>query len=58
MTNEGDLAHRLTHPSFEVAKTYRVVVGGPPVREGALRALRDGVELDDGITSPARWALP
>jgi 23S rRNA pseudouridine2605 synthase len=54
LTNEGDLAHRLTHPSFEVEKTYRAVVGGPPVREGALRALRDGVELDDGRTAPAR----
>ena len=54
LTNEGDLAHRLTHPSFEVEKTYRAVVGGPPVREAALRALRDGVELDDGLTAPAR----
>jgi len=54
LTNEGDLAHRLTHPSFEVEKTYRAVVGGPPVREGALRALRDGVELEDGRTAPAR----
>jgi len=54
LTNEGDLAHRLTHPSFEVDKTYRAVVGGPPVREAALQALRDGVELEDGMTSPAR----
>jgi 23S rRNA pseudouridine2605 synthase len=54
LTNEGDLAHRLTHPSFEVEKTYRAVVGAPPVREAALRALRDGVELDDGRTAPAR----
>ena len=54
LTNEGDLAHRLTHPSFEVEKTYRAVVGGPSIREGALRALRDGVELDDGRTAPAR----
>jgi len=54
LTNEGDLAHRLTHPSFEVEKTYRAVVGGPPIREGALRALCDGVELDDGRTAPAR----
>jgi len=54
LTNEGDLAHRLTHPSFEVEKTYRAVVGGPPIREGALRTLRDGVELDDGRTAPAR----
>ena len=54
LTNEGDLAHRLTHPSFEVEKTYRAVVGGPPVREPELQALRDGVELDDGRTAPAR----
>jgi len=54
LTNEGDLAHRLTHPRFEVAKTYRAWVGGPPVREPELQALRDGVELDDGRTAPAR----
>ena len=54
LTNEGDLAHRLTHPSFEVPKTYRAVVARPPVREAALRALRAGVELDDGMTAPAR----
>jgi len=54
LTNEGDLAHRLTHPSFEVSKTYRAVVSGPPVREAELQALRDGVALDDGRTAPAR----
>jgi 23S rRNA pseudouridine2605 synthase len=54
LTNEGELAHRLTHPSFEVEKTYRATVGGPPVREPELKALRDGVELDDGRTAPAR----
>jgi 23S rRNA pseudouridine2605 synthase len=54
LTNDGALAHRLTHPSFEVAKTYRAVVARPPVKEAALRALRAGVELDDGPTSPAR----
>jgi 23S rRNA pseudouridine2605 synthase len=54
LTNEGDLAHRLTHPSFEVEKTYRAVVGGPPVREPELQKLRDGVELDDGRTAPAK----
>ena len=54
LTNEGDLAHRLTHPSFEVEKTYRAVVGGPAVREASLQALRDGVELEDGRTAPAR----
>jgi 23S rRNA pseudouridine2605 synthase len=54
LTNDGDLAHRLTHPSFEVDKTYRAVVSGGPVREQALRALRSGVELEDGMTAPAR----
>jgi 23S rRNA pseudouridine2605 synthase len=54
LTNDGDLAHRLTHPSFGVDKTYRAVVAGGPVREPALRALRAGVELEDGLTAPAR----
>jgi 23S rRNA pseudouridine2605 synthase len=54
LTNQGELAHRLTHPSFEVEKTYRAVVGGPALDERALRALREGVELEDGRTSPAR----
>jgi 23S rRNA pseudouridine2605 synthase len=54
LTNQGELAHRLTHPRFEVEKTYRVVVGGPALEERALRALREGVELEDGRTSPAR----
>lgn len=53
LTNDGDLAHRLTHPSFEVEKTYRAVVGRPPVHEAALRALRDGIELEEGRTAPA-----
>jgi 23S rRNA pseudouridine2605 synthase len=54
LTDDGELAHRLTHPRFEVEKTYRAVVRNPPVRERALRALRQGVELDDGLTAPAR----
>lgn len=53
LTDDGDLAHRLTHPKFEVPKTYRVTVGGPALREGALRRLRDGVTLEDGPTAPA-----
>ena len=48
LTNDGDLAHRLTHPRFEVDKSYRAVVVNPPVRDSALRALRAGVRLDDG----------
>ncbi len=54
LTNDGALAHRLTHPSFEVPRTYRALVRHPPVREPALRALREGVELEDGPTAPAR----
>ncbi|MBV9805448.1 MAG: rRNA pseudouridine synthase [Solirubrobacterales bacterium] len=53
LTNQGELAHRLTHPSFEVEKTYRAVLGGPALHERALRSLREGVELEDGRTSPA-----
>jgi 23S rRNA pseudouridine2605 synthase len=54
LTNDGDLAYRLMHPRFEVPKTYRAVLGGPPVSERALRQLRQGVDLEDGRTSPAR----
>jgi 23S rRNA pseudouridine2605 synthase len=54
LTDDGELAHRLTHPRFEVPKTYVARVGGGPVSDGALRALREGVELDDGRTAPAR----
>jgi 23S rRNA pseudouridine2605 synthase len=54
LTDDGELAHRLTHPSFEVPRVYRARVAHGPVSERALRALRDGVRLDDGITSPAR----
>lgn len=53
LTNDGELAHGLTHPSFEVPKTYRAVVRNPPVRERSLETLRHGVELDDGPTAPA-----
>ncbi len=54
LTNDGELANRLTHPRYEVPKTYRARVGGGRVGEGAMRALRGGVELDDGPTAPAR----
>jgi 23S rRNA pseudouridine2605 synthase len=56
LTNDGDLTHRLTHPSFGVDKEYLVDVTGSPSR-GALRRLRDGVELDDGITAPAKVSV-
>jgi 23S rRNA pseudouridine2605 synthase len=54
LTNDGELANRLTHPSFEVPKTYRVTLGGGPVGDAALSALRSGVELEDGPTAPVR----
>jgi 23S rRNA pseudouridine2605 synthase len=54
LTNDGDLAQRLTHPSFEVPRVYRARVRRAPVREPALRALREGVTLDDGVTAPAQ----
>ncbi|MGH9246993.1 MAG: pseudouridine synthase [Acidimicrobiales bacterium] len=53
LTNDGDLTYRLTHPRFGVEKEYVVEVEETPSR-GALRRLREGVELDDGRTSPAR----
>ena len=56
LTNDGDLSYRLTHPSFEVPKTYVVQVGGG-VGERALRSLARGVELDDGRTRPARASV-
>ena len=54
LTNDGELAHRLTHPSFEVPRTYRARVRNAPVKEPALRSLREGVELEDGVSAPAR----
>ena len=54
LTNDGELANRLTHPRFEVDKAYRAAVMNPPVRDAALRRLRAGIELEDGRTSPAR----
>src|SRR4051812_44199531 len=54
LTDDGDLANRLTHPRYEVPKTYvaRVEHRGP-VKEQLLRQLRDGIELEDGMTAPA-----
>ena len=54
LTDDGDLAHKLTHPSFEVPKTYRVKVRELPVSEGSLRRLREGLVLEDGKTAPAQ----
>lgn len=56
LTNDGDLTHRLTHPSYGVEKEYLAEVEGTPSR-GVLRLLREGVELDDGPTAPAKASL-
>jgi len=53
LTNDGELANRLTHPRYEVPRTYRARLRRPP-GEAELRRLRRGVELDDGPTAPAR----
>ena len=52
LTNDGDLTHHLTHPSYEVAKTYVVEVEGSLAPRTA-RALAKGIELEDGPTAPA-----
>jgi 23S rRNA pseudouridine2605 synthase len=57
LTNDGELANRLIHPRYEIPKTYLAHVRDP-VGERALRALRTGVELEDGRTAPARVRLP
>ena len=56
LTNDGDLAHYLTHPSFGIEKEYLVQVEAKPSRS-TIRKLRQGVELDDGVTSPAKVSL-
>jgi 23S rRNA pseudouridine2605 synthase len=53
LTNDGELANRLTHPRYEVPRTYRATLRRSPSGE-QLRALRSGVALDDGPTAPAR----
>jgi len=52
LTNDGELANRLTHPRYEVAKAYRVRLSRPP-SDSDLRRLAAGVELEDGMTAPA-----
>src|SRR5215469_11604745 len=53
LTNDGPLAHRLAHPRYGVEKTYVAEIEGDP-DEGVLERLREGVELDDGPTAPAK----
>jgi 23S rRNA pseudouridine2605 synthase len=53
LTNDGELAYRLSHPSFQVPRTYRVKVQGKPTPE-EVRKLSRGVYLEDGLTAPCR----
>ena len=53
MTNDGDLAHRLTHPSFEHEKEYLVKVRGL-LKKGDIQRLEQGIRLEDGKTAPAK----
>ena len=56
LTNDGRLAHHLTHPSHGVEKEYLAELRGVPTPR-ALRALRDGVDLEDGVTAPAKVSM-
>lgn len=56
VTNDGPLSHRLTHPSFEVAKRYLVEIDGPVAR-GLAKTLKSGVELDDGHAAVDEFVL-
>jgi 23S rRNA pseudouridine2605 synthase len=54
LTNDGELANRLSHPRYEVPKTYRVRLGGGAIAGAELERLHHGVQLEDGLTAPAR----
>ncbi len=54
LTNDGELANRLTHPRYGLERVYRARVEHGPVREPALRRLRSGVELEDGPAQAAK----
>ncbi len=56
LTDDGDLAHRLIHPSYEHEKEYHVLVDGKPTAR-TLQRLREGIELEDGFTWPAEVTL-
>ena len=53
LTNDGPLAHRLAHPRYGVEKVYEAEVEGEP-SDDTLQSLREGIELDDGPTAPAK----
>jgi pseudouridine synthase len=52
-TNDGELAHRITHPRYRIDKEYAALVAGDP-HEDALQALRDGTTIDRRLTAPAQ----
>lgn len=56
VTNDGELSHRLMHPSFEVSKTYLATVSGV-VAKGVGKTLRDGIELEDGPAKVDQFAI-
>ncbi|MFZ1490553.1 MAG: pseudouridine synthase [Ilumatobacteraceae bacterium] len=58
ITNDGELANRVAHPRHGVVKEYLAEVEGGQVRPGALRRLREGVELEDGVTAAAAVSQP
>ena len=58
LTNDGELANRIAHPRHGFDKEYLATVAGGAVAAGAVRRLRDGVELDDGPTAPAKVSQP
>lgn len=58
LTNDGELANRIAHPSHGVDKEYLAEVDNGTVSPGGLRRLRDGIELEDGMTAPAKVSQP
>ena len=58
LTNDGDLANRIAHPSHGIEKEYLVEVTGGAMSAGSVRLLREGVTLDDGLTAPAKVSQP
>ena len=58
LTNDGDLANRVAHPSHGVDKEYLAEVANGRVSPGGLRRLREGIQLDDGMTAPAKVSQP
>ena len=55
-TNDGDFAHRLSHPKYRMARTYKVTVQGI-ISDPIVQKLCDGIELDDGFSGPSKVTL-